>query len=123
MNGKCLNPPHLLSEIPIRTPRYTIRHAGRVTETHLHGIQRWSLRLIRDRTVQANTSGPHIPEGASNEISLPRVVVQYRSERGVRVGLRFSAAEPRANRARIGDRRRIQRADRAGEPRFGHMTK
>src|SRR5882672_4111946 len=93
MDRKSFCSPHLFGESSILATRKPVHHAGGIAEAHLKRSQRWSLRLISDRIVEANARGSHIPEPASNEVCLVRVIVQHRSECRVCMGLRFSVAE------------------------------
>ena len=122
VDRKCLRAPHLFGDLSILTSGNAIHHTGRIDKSHLDRIQRRPLRLFGSWIVEPNSGGSHIPELASYQVSLKRVIVQYRGECCVGMGLRLPAAEPRAHRTRIGNRGHVESTGRTGEAGLRHMT-
>ena len=78
--------------------------------------------MLRERAVQAQSCGGHVPELATHKIALFRVVMEDWREARVGMGLRLSCAETRPNGAGIGDRRLVEPTDRSGETGLRHVA-
>src|SRR5258708_7942414 len=90
------------------TYRDFVHISSNIKISHLYRISRRSLRLLGSRILQADSSGPHIPEVAAVEVHLGFVEVKDRRKRRVSVSLRFSttysSVRPCSASAGAGDR-------------------
>src|SRR5713226_3943502 len=97
LHGKRVRAPHGLKELAIGSVGEAVRNTGRIGQTHFHGIGRRSLRLFGAWILQAVAARAHVPEIATHEVALERVVVEHRREGRVHIALRLSIAETRSD--------------------------
>ena len=72
-----LRPPHAFEQGAIGPLRGAIDCAGNIGQPHFHRVGRRPLCLLGRRIAQPPTGRTHIPEITADEVTPPRIVMQY----------------------------------------------
>src|SRR5712675_425765 len=114
--------PYAFEHGAIGSLRGAIDEARYIREAHFHRVGRRPLRLLGGRVAEPAAGRAHVPEIATDEITLPGIVVQHGRERRIGVRLRLAIAEARAHRPGIGAGGPIQLRHGTGEACLRHVA-